>query len=226
MLPRQLPVFLLTLVLGLLALWLYWPGVVSEPILDDLGNLQKLARLADNPEYAGDYMFGNRSGLLGRPVAMATFVAETLYLADVPNITLKINVALHLLNGLLVTLLLWLLFERAKFGRAGLLAALLGGLWLLAPLQVSTVLYQVQRMAMLATTFMLLACICYVLWRVGARRWPWLLGCIASVVLALFSKENAVVVVPVILLLEVLWLSDTPGPRHTRMGRFAPWAIL
>lgn len=224
-LRRRLPTLLLTALLALIGLWLYWPGVVAAPILDDLGNLQKLARLADNPEYARDYVFGNRSGLLGRPVAMATFVAETLYLDHIPHITLKLNVALHLLNGLLVTLLLWLLFERASFRRAGVLAALLGGLWLLAPLQVSTVLYQVQRMAMLATTFMLLACICYVLWRGGARRWPWLLACIASVGLALFSKENAVVVVPVILLLEVLWLAGEAGPRQTRTGRFALWAI-
>jgi hypothetical protein len=199
--------------------------VVAPPILDDFGNLDKLARLAENPEYARDYIFGNRSGLLGRPVAMASFVVEQLYLAAVPDITLKLNVLLHLVNGLLVSVFLCLLFRQAGFRRAGLVAALLGGLWLLAPLHVSTVLYQVQRMAMLCTAFMLLSCITYLLWRTAQwrHRWLWLLCSVACAAMALFSKENGIVIVPTLLLIEVLWHSSAEGvsPLRSRPGRLS-----
>jgi protein O-mannosyl-transferase len=210
-----LPIFL---VLGFLGLWVYWPGVIASPILDDLGNLDKLRRLSENPEYARDYVFGNRSGSFGRPVAMATFVFEKLHLSAVPHVTLKLNVILHIFNGLLVSGLLYLLFSRAAFRQAGAMAALLGGLWLLAPMQVSTVLYQVQRMAMLCTSFMLLSCICYLLWRMRQSRYRrlWLLCSLICAGMALFSKENGIVIVPVLLLMETLWLSSAQGLSPTR----------
>lgn len=214
----------------LFGLWIYWPGVIALPILDDLGNLDKLRRLGENPEYAWDYIFGNRSGSLGRPVAMATFVYEQLYLTSIANITLKLNVFLHLCNGLLLTLLLRLLFQRAGFRQGEMLAVLLGGLWLFAPLHVSTVLYQVQRMAMLCTGFMLLSCITYLRCRAehSERRWVWLFCSILCAVLAVLSKENGVAILPVLLVVEVLWLSGSSeqSPLESRAGRFSLGVIF
>lgn len=217
-------------ILALLGLWIYWPGVTALPILDDLGNLDKLRRLDQNPEYAWDYIFGNRSGSLGRPVTMATFVYERLYLSSVVNVTLKLNVLLHLLNGLLVSALLYLLLQRARFQWPGLVAALLGGVWLLAPMQLSTVLYQVQRMAMLCASFMLMACISYLLWRTGQwkYRWLWLVCSVLCAAAAIFSKENGISIVPVILLVELLWVSGGQGaaPMELPSGRWSLGLIV
>lgn len=229
---RLLHFYSLTIVLGfaLLGLWVYWPGVVAVPILDDSANLDKLRRLGDNPEYAWDYIFGNRSGSLGRPVAMASFVLEELHFSTVPNITLKLNVLLHVFNGLLVTGLLWVLFLSAGFRWAGVLAALAGGVWLLSPMLVSTVLYQVQRMALLCTSFMLLSCISYLLWRTRPcrHRWVWLVCSVLCAGMALLSKENGVVIVPALLLMETLWVSTVLSlfPSQQRFGQFALGLIL
>ena len=64
-------------------------------------------------------------------------------------------------------------------------------------------------MAMLCTTFMLGACISYVYWRRQLSRGRFsvaLAGLVGlNFLLAVFAKENAVVVIPVLLPIEALW---------------------
>ncbi len=104
-------------------------------------------------------------------------------------------------------------------------AVLFATFWLLAPLHVSTVLYIVQRMAMLAAFFSLLALLSYLLWRHGVSRGSprhWLLVLVlVSIVLAVFSKENGVLVVPLILLTEAFWLQfrDNDGQEISWLRR-------
>lgn len=193
-----------------LILWLYWPGQYGPALLDDRSSILVIEDLQANPQLARDYIFGDGSGLLGRWVSMATFVAEKLWLGDSLAISKQVNIVLHLFNGLLLMLLLsrllGLLCEQRS---AHWLALVLGLCWLLAPLHVSTVLYVVQRMAMLSTTFMLLACLAYVSWRsrLAAGRFSLLFLLLTGlcIVLGLFAKENTIVVVPVLFLLEALW---------------------
>ena len=140
---------------------------------------------------------------------MASFVLEKLYLDEGISGGKKVNIVLHLLNGALVIWLFWWLFRYIDVPGYRILAVLLGGGWILHPLLVSTVLYVVQRMAMLATFFMLLSTISYLYWRfslmagrAGVWRFlpvPFFFG------LAMLSKENAIVLVPVLLLMEALW---------------------
>lgn len=222
-----LPAALLCTLLALAA-WLFWPGTSGPPLLDDRSSVLVIEDLQEHPERAVDAIFGDRSGPLGRPVSLATFVAEKLWLGDSLTISKRVNLGLHLVNGALVFLLLQLLLRHTGAPASGALAALLAGAWLLAPLQVSSVLYVVQRMAMLATTFMLLTLLAWVAWRQSLAR-----GCPAHAWLALaalfalagvFAKENAVVVVPVLLALEALWFQcrDATGRVMPRL-RLAVW---
>jgi hypothetical protein len=201
-------VVLLGVVLGLTA-WVYWPGHTGPGLLDDRPSVLKIQDLKGSPELALDYILGERSGPLGRPVSMTTFVLERLYLDGSLATSKKVNILLHLGNGLLVIWLLCLILRHRMGELAPWLALVLGAIWLLAPLFVSTVLYVVQRMAMLSTTFMLLAVIAYCYWRESlwrGRSRHWLAGLVlAAFLLALFAKENAVVLVPILLLLEALW---------------------
>ncbi len=206
----------------LIGLWIYWPGIQGPELLDDRSSVLVIDDLKDRPELALDYIFGDTSGALGRSVSMASFVLEKMYLDEGISGGKKVNIVLHLLNGGLVIWLFWLLFRYLEVPGYRALAVVLGAIWLLHPLLVSTVLYVVQRMAMLATFFMLLACICYVYWRLGMMAgkvgtWRFLPVPLLLVV-ALLAKENAIVLVPIVLLLEVWWF-ECKGER----GEVIPW---
>jgi tetratricopeptide (TPR) repeat protein len=192
------------------AVWLYWPGITGPVLLDDRSSVLVIGDLKNHPERALDYIFGDRSGYLGRSVSMTSFVLEKIYLDEGSVGGKKVNIVLHAINGGLVFWLFWLLFRYQRVPGYRVLSVLLGALWLLHPLLVSSVLYVVQRMAMLATSFMLLSSISYAYWRLGliAGKGGVLLRFLPVplfFLLALFSKENAIVLVPTLLLLEVWW---------------------
>ncbi|NQX88061.1 MAG: hypothetical protein HRT77_05315 [Halioglobus sp.] len=218
--PAVQPLLLAT-VLVLVTGWIYWPGVSGPALLDDRSSVLVLQDLEERPEYAWDYVFGNRSGRLGRPVSMVTFVLERVYLDGTIATSKRVNIVVHLCNGALVMWLFWLLFRYwAVPGYRGL-AVVLGAIWLLHPLLVSTVLYVVQRMAMLSTFFMLLSAISYVYWRtaLGEGRGSVLrfLPVPVCLLLGLFAKENAIVLIPILLLMEVLWFGcRTPAGATIR----------
>ncbi len=210
------------LLVALLASWVYWPGLAGPALLDDRSSVLVIGDLKEKPELARDYVLGNGSGPLGRPVSMASFVLEKLFLEDGLDTSKRVNVYLHMVNGALLMWLFVLLLRHLDVPGYPWLALLLATAWLLSPLYVSTVLYIVQRMAMLATTFMLLACICYVHWRQQLARGrfsiPLCLLVFINIVLGLLAKENAIVVVPVLLLLEALWFQFTDA-----QGRVIRW---
>ncbi len=202
---------MLALVLVAATAWIYWPGITGPELLDDRSSVLVIDDLQSRPELAFDYVFGDRSGLFGRSVSMTSFVLEKLYLDEGISGSKKVNIVLHLLNGSLVIWLFWLLFRFLDVTGYRWLAVILGAIWLLHPLLVSTVLYVVQRMAMLSTFFMLLASISYVYWRLGliAGKGATMLRFLpvpVFFVVALLAKENAIVLVPTLLLLEVLCL--------------------
>ena len=213
---------LLAVLVLLCGVWVYWPGISGPALLDDRSSVLVIADLKSRPELAMDYIFGDTSGLLGRSVSMASFVLEKLYLDEGIAGGKQVNIVLHVLNGGLVIWLFWLLFRFLAVPRYRALAVVLGAMWLFHPLLVSTVLYVVQRMAMLATFFMLLASISYVYWRLGliaGKTAVWrFLPVPFFLVIALLAKENAIVLVPTLLLLEVLWFQCTG-----RDQRLLPW---
>ena len=99
---------LLALMVLLLGLWIYWPGSAGPDLLDDRSSVMVIADLQSNPELALDYVSGDKSGLLGRSVSMASFVLEKRYFDGGIAGNKKVNIILHLLNGVLVIWLLWL----------------------------------------------------------------------------------------------------------------------
>ena len=105
---------LLAAALLLLAFWIYLPGVAGPALLDDHSNVLIIDDLDQHPELAGDYIFGNRSGPLGRPVSIASFVLEKLWLGNSVSISKRVNIGLHLLNGVLVSWVFLLLFGHIR----------------------------------------------------------------------------------------------------------------
>lgn len=186
---RLLPYLGLAVVLAATAL-AYWPGTGSGFIFDDYPNIvenpaMKIHRLTPGMLLRAAYSMP-AVGVLDRPVAMASFALND-YFSGMRARPMKItNLAIHLLNGVLIFLLLRLLlgeyarlkepgFEAKRTGtgsvplpaRVEWTALALAAAWLLAPINLTAVLYTVQRMTSLAATFTLLALILFV---AGRRR--------------------------------------------------------
>lgn len=196
-----------------------WPGLHGPFLLDDFENLSTVAAWDAGERTSTNTLLSNRSGALGRPVAMASFMADAA-IAGLDPFQFKLtNLLIHLLCGLVIWRLLrhLLKLDPALATRAATLSALLAGLWLILPAHVSTVLYVVQRMAQLSTLFMLLALWA---WTIGRQRaatgqaggWIWLLLVSpALTALAALSKENGVLVPLLALAVEIAYFRPAAG---------------
>ena len=162
-------------------------------------------------------MSGVGTGPLARPIAMLSFAANRSVTGLTPGPYKLTNLVIHALNAVLVFGLLrcWLplLAPRAPLACAWLITAL----WALHPINLTAVLYVVQRMTSLAATFALLALVLYSGVRMRQRRGlalsaSGLLAMVLCTVLALFCKETAVVLPLYALLVEVWVLASWRAP--------------
>ncbi len=199
MMPRQRHTILLMFALALFTALAYWPGLTGGFLFDDYPNILEQEKVHAN-ELSIEAMrtaAGAYSGPIGRPIATISFAVDhALWGMDPWGYKLS-SLLVHLLNTLLVFLLVGRLLPlagtRVPTDNAPAFAVAL--LWAVHPLQVSTVLYVVQRMETLSLAFVLMALLCYLRGRVnqiaGTRAWPWLLACVPLVLLGLLCKETA-----------------------------------
>jgi len=138
-------------------------------------------------------------GPYGRPVSTIS-LALSYWLHGMNASAFKVgNLFIHCLN---IVLLGWLLRQLLQLAWPSLqqrardwyaLAIVLA--WGLHPLQVSSVLYVVQRMELLGHTFTLLSLVAYIYARnkqvIGIRSWPLFLVSGSACLLGLLAKENA-----------------------------------
>lgn len=230
----------------LLTAVIYWPGLSGGYVFDDFPNLVDNDRtvLPDlSPSALLQGALASDSGPLKRPIPMLMLSVER-YLFGLDPWPMKLtNLIIHLLNTVLVFLLV-----RAVAGRyemrnevvsssgarpAGLVvsastfALLVAAAWGLAPINLTGVLFVIQRMESLATLFMLLGMLAW--WRgrcrlvrgeAGAGLWMWG-GMIGGGVLGLLSKESAVMLPVYVLLLEWLFFGfGRPGSAERRAVRW------
>lgn len=222
---RTLPLATLLGLLLALTAALYWPGLAGPLLLDDVENLAPLQQLDRDPANWRYAVFSNESGRLGRPVSMATFVLDWLNTSGSTWHLKRTNLLIHLLCGTLVFLLTGKLLSLTAASRraAWPLALWVTAAWLLTPLYASTVLYVVQRMAQLATVFVLGGLLCYVWGRVhlieGRHRTGTLLLASAFVVfwpLAALSKENGALLPLLTFLVEWYFFANYGFRRQNR----------
>lgn len=198
----------------LISFLVYSLGISGPLLLDDFYNLEALGYFGGVNDWASAhrFIFSNESGPLGRPVSVATFLLDdaTWPIADVSTFKLT-NIAFHLCTGLFIFLLINRLLQQEfemTNQKAEIFAFFSMAIWLLHPIQVSTVLYVVQRMAILSAMFSVACFICYLQCRDYFRKQRLakvLFSLLASVVfflLAIYSKENAFLVIPFIFLCE------------------------
>jgi len=197
-----------------------FPNIVDRPELRALdGSLFRWLALA----------VSSNSGILRRPISMLSFGLDYRLFGLSPLAFKLTNLALHLANGVLLYQLARRLATRLlpEACRARLephmLALLATALWLLHPLNVSTVVYVVQRMDELATLFVLMGLLCYTEGRERMLRGESgplvaVLGVGAFGLLAVFSKENGALITAYALVIEACCYRFVAGTARERMA--------
>ncbi len=233
--------YLLLLLALLMAALVYRPGLDGPFVFDDglnIVNNQPLRLQEVSKESLGQAAFSSPNGVFGRPLSMLSFAAN--FYADKDQVTpfpsaysFKLtNLAIHLLNGLAVFMLTCQLVALYRERRQAdlpatypqWLALAVSAAWLLHPLNVTGVLYVVQRMASLAALFSFAGLALY-LW--GRRRLcNGQRGGLAAILVSLFvfmplavlSKENGILVPLFMLALEiVLFRFETARPQSRKL---------
>jgi len=212
------------IVSAIITVAIYWPGLSGAWLFDDYPNIVDNHGLQITDTHISSLVraaLSSPSSEFKRPLASLSFAANYLAAGLDPFSWKLTNVVIHLLNGLLVFLLARALLacvgahrerDHAAFSNgvsqtnpapaaerehAGMVAALIAAGWMLLPINLTAVLYVVQRMESLANLFVLSGLLGYV-----AGRQRMLNGrhglslCIASVIvptaIGVLAKETAV----------------------------------
>jgi hypothetical protein len=223
----------------LLCITPFFIGVNGPFLLDDGPNLLAAAKAQSTWNSWYQAIFGNESGALRRPISNLTFLLNSQLLGNDPFFFKLVNIILHGINGLLVYFftqsLISLINKRTDVSANKCVALIASAIWIIHPIQVSTVLYVVQRMTELSALFMLLSLILGVkffqLRQANLKQGIYyLLGVAGLAFMGLLAKENAVLV-PLMLL--TVWLclpsgtgvnSSIGGKVFCSIGIFAPVA--
>lgn len=208
-----------TLSLGLLVTLaitalLYWPGLNGPFVLDDVQNVRSLDLGNADPAAIWYNITHNDSGSFGRSLSILSFVLTSLLHGSTAWDYKLDNLLIHLVNGVLLCCVLLRvlpkLYPQRPPSQLVWIAGITTAFWLLHPLQVSTVLYVVQRMAQLGALFTLAALLAFLVLQERAvqadRRGSLLYGLLlfpAAMACALLSKETGALI-PLYVLLLVL----------------------
>ncbi|MDX1775444.1 MAG: hypothetical protein R3297_02575, partial [Desulfobulbales bacterium] len=126
-----------------------------------------------------------------------------------------VNIAIHVLNGILLYFFIHFTLNFAPGSLSpqnkGLIAFSAALMWLVHPLQTQSVTYIIQRMNSLAAMFYLLSFMFYIWARISKHKlviFTMACGALAAGILAIGSKENAVMLPVFILLYEWYFFQD------------------
>jgi protein O-mannosyl-transferase len=206
---------------------LFLPGISGPWIFDDYGNLlqNSYVRVGTlNTEELKQAAYSLQAGPLNRPMAMMTFALNYYFVGGFNDTTpFKLtNLIIHVVNGFLVFWFSYLVVDRLtrlhqkkiytgsfrKKHGAMILAGAAALIWLAHPIQITSVLYVVQRMTSLSALFTLLALITYMKGRLlllsgySPRVWLFVIGAIGFGFIGMLSKETAALLPIYIVVLE------------------------
>lgn len=208
---------------------LYWPGLRGGYVFDDYPNIVDNTALQIESVSVPALVraaLSSPSSAFKRPLASVSFALNHAFTGLDPFWMKLTNLALHLLNGGLLFLLGCALLRAARpladdaAGRR--MAALLAAAWLLLPINLTAVLYVVQRMESLAQIFIVLGLLGYLRGRREMQTEPWrgaVMAAASLVVmtgLGLLAKETAVLLPLLAFILEWLVLGGLSRGSATR----------
>lgn len=204
-----------------LVLWAYSFGWSGTWHFDDKGALNSLTQVFANGTIdltaAWFFILEGTAGPLGRPVSLASFLLDGSGWPHHPDEMLRTNSFLHILNGLLLFLVFFRIccLKTACNNKSAWIASCAAIIWLLLPIHASASLMAVQRMTVLACSFMLLGLWLYLLGRGMLSKqslagWFFMLvGLGLGTVLGALSKEQALLLPTMVWVMEA-WLLKKP----------------
>lgn len=227
----------MTLALLLLATAaIYSKGLNGIFIFDDHENLKELAQIS---LLKGDgslaFALSQTSGV-SRVLPYLSFALQYDAWPDHPGRMIFVNILLHLANGMLVFVLASGLAAMMHASRTHRIALATAALWLLSPIQVTSVLYVIQRINEMSAFFVFAGLIAYLHGRKLAMEQPraglaWIIcGIVCGTVLATLSKENGALLPLLVIVLEITLLRSVAWPAQLRYLRplimFGPPVLL
>lgn len=221
-------------------LLVYLPGLSGGFVFDDFANIVYNPRLQmidlSVPQLFKAALSGE-SGLLGRPLSMLSFALNLHGAGLDPRVFKVTNLVIHLVNGVSIYVLTALLLEAHR--RSAFLAlsdsdvrwvgVAVAAAWLVHPLNLTGVLYIVQRMTSLAALFTLWGLILYTWGRLRLVEGKTggiiaiLVGLLVCGPLATLAKENGALLPLYMFVVEFVlfrFRSPTSGVRYFLVGLF------
>lgn len=216
----------------------YWPGLHGPFLFDDYANLPALGNFGGVRDWESfkQYALTGIAGPTGRPLALISFLLNDNGWPSTPYSFKYTNVLLHLLTSILLFVLLRQLlaaFQPERSRANEWIALSCAAFWLLHPLNVSTALYIVQRMAILSALFSILALVGYLhgrrllATRPGTAYWRMSLALLFGTLASVLSKENGILTPILALALECTVLAASNQPRPHWLWRLTfLWGAL
>lgn len=214
---------------------IYLQGITGTMFFDDTRPLNRLSDIEHLfSRQSIDFVFGDISGPLGRPVAMLTFLAHYKGWPDNLKTILLFNIIIHFFNGLLLYFVLYkilaLIRQQSPSGtpyNVHIVPVVAVLIWLSFPIHTATVFVPIQRMAILSTSFVLVGILAYLaglqMQARGHQRGPdvQLFAIVVFLPLAILSKENGALLPLFLLVIEVTLLRKCHSIKKYRSVRLA-----
>ena len=224
----------------------YLPGLAGPFIFDDQANILSnpyipITKLDWSTLFLS--AVSGSAGPFGRPIPMVTFALNYFFSGGFDHtFGFKLtNLIIHIVNGILVFQVLKILIalqnrQETKTSlvspdpkRIAYAAFILAIFWTIHPIQTNAVLYIVQRMTTLSAFFLLLGLISYLTVRIrenlkGTTKFILISAIPVFLILGLLSKENAILLVPFILLIEFFYFQDSKALKFLKQWR--PWNTI
>lgn len=197
---------------------IYYPGLSGDFEFDDgvniLDNTKLLLETLDWDSIRRVLASGD-AGPLGRPISMLSFALNYYFSGFDPYYFKLVNVLIHMLNACLVfvvakALLRYVMPDDTNEWRLDGYSLLLALLWAVSPINLTSVLYVVQRMTSLSALFSLCAVYCYVNWRIACLSgnvrgfaWTRLFACLAALLASILAKEVGVMTFAYLAAIEI-----------------------
>jgi tetratricopeptide (TPR) repeat protein len=231
-----------------LAVAIYAPGLKGPFLLDDRENITAVPAMRMTTltlPSVRDALFSWGEWTPHRGLARLSFALNYYFAGGQFNVfAFKLtNVVIHVLNGLLVYWLSVLLLRRfagvtrgpsAQAGWSAMqsnLPLLVAALWVLHPIQLTSVLYVVQRMTSMAAFFVLAGMLLFVVGRIRmesgrASGLAWMFaGLAGGVGLGYFCKQNAVLLPFYAFLVELFFFRHGALPATARRRLYGFYAL-
>ncbi len=213
-------IFALLLLSLLLTTLIYSPGLSGGFIFDDAGNITENEALQIDKIEQGQLVTAALSGYAGplkRPISVLSFALNYYAAGNFSPYHFKLtNIVIHLANGIglfLLTTLILTAYKKInsptlKQQRIYVISLVASTIWLVHPINLTSVLYVVQRMNSLSSLFIIWGLIFYVWGRIrlidGKTALPIILISFPIFFgLAAFSKENGVLLPAFMLAIEI-----------------------